>query len=80
MEIVDTVESVPSPNTVPSTSRLKSSQTSFEKLTMELSLYLWLQIFDLKAWVWSDQTKDAPNKQPSECACICWGRLWEGEG
>ena len=40
MEIVDAVESVPSPNTVPSTSRLKTSQTSFEKLTLELSLDL----------------------------------------
>ena len=40
MEIVDAVESVPSPNAVPSTFRLKTSQTSFEKLTLELSLDL----------------------------------------
>ena len=56
MEIVDAVESVPSPNAVPSTFRLKTSQTSFEKLTLELSLDLCgCNFLFWKAWVWSDK-------------------------
>ena len=63
MEIVDAVESVPSPNTVPSAFRLKTSQTSFEKLTLELSL-------DLCGFGLKSMGLVRPDKRPSECAAV----------